>query len=59
VQPEIGQVQVFGLAGAFQNGKDIFYFLNTIGTDAFGLPVLEEPFANLMPEALNQVTMMR
>ncbi len=34
MQPETGQVHVFRLARAVQNGKDIFYFLNVIGADA-------------------------
>jgi hypothetical protein len=57
MQPETGQVHVFGPAGLVQNGKDVFYFLNVIGADAFGFPVLEEPFEALMSKALNRVTM--
>jgi len=57
VQPETGQVHVFGPVGLVQNGKDIFYFLNVIGAHASGLPILEEPFEALMPEALNHVIM--
>jgi hypothetical protein len=53
MEPETGQVHVFRLAGTVQNGKDIFYFLEVIGADAFGFPVLEEPFEALVPEALN------
>jgi hypothetical protein len=56
VQPETGQVHVFGLAGLVQNGKDIFYFLNVIGANTFGFPVLEEPFEALMSEASNHIT---
>ena len=52
-EPETGQVHVFRLAGAAQNCQNVFYFLEVIGADAFGFPVLEEPLEALMPEALN------
>lgn len=57
VQPETRQVHVFGPASLVQDGKNIFYFLNVIGAEAFGFPILEEPCEALMPEALNHVTM--
>ena len=38
MQPEAGQVHVFRLAGSIEDGEDIFYFIDMVRTDPFGLP---------------------
>jgi hypothetical protein len=44
VEPETGEIHVFGLSGTVKDGEDIFDLLDVIGTDAFCFAVLEKPF---------------
>jgi hypothetical protein len=53
VQSEAGQVHVVRPPGATQNEKDVFYFIDLIRGDAFGLALLKQPFQPFMPEAFN------
>ena len=55
MEAKTGEVHVLRLAGTVQNGQDVLNFLEVIGADAFGFPVLEEPFEALMPEALDHM----
>jgi hypothetical protein len=59
VEVETGKVHVFRLTGTVQDSHDVLDFLEVIGADAFGFPILEEPFEALMPEALNHGTSYR
>jgi hypothetical protein len=53
MQPEAGQVHVFRLAGSIEDGEDIFYFIDMVRTDPFGLALFEQPFEPFMLEASN------
>ena len=44
MDPETGEIHIFGLSGTVKDGEDIFDLLGVIGTDAFGFAVLEKPF---------------
>jgi len=53
MQPEAGQVHVFRLAGSIEDGEDIFYFIDMVRTDPFGLALFEQPLEPFMLEASN------
>jgi hypothetical protein len=53
VEPETGEIHVFWLSSAIEDGKDILDLLDVIGMDAFGLAVLKKPPQPLVPEAPN------
>jgi hypothetical protein len=44
VQSEAGQIHVFRLFGAIENGEDVFNLLQLIRADALSLVVFKEPF---------------
>ena len=53
MESEARQVHVFRLAGSIEDGEDIFYFIDMIRADPFGLALFEQPFEPFMPEASN------
>ena len=57
MKPKAGQIHVVRLSGTVKNREDIFNLLDVIGVDSSGLTIFKEPLQSLMPEALNQITM--
>lgn len=45
------QVEVFGLSGAIQNGKDVFHLLSLVCADPSSVGIFKQSFQPFMPEA--------
>ena len=53
VESETGQVHVLWYAGAVQNGEDVLYLRNLVGTDPLSFVVFEQPLQTFVPEVLD------